>query len=221
MCKKHLHHVFFLCDNLCNSLSHINSTGTVPHQQGDRLLRHTCTETVAPGADGFCLESGWLGWNTSGVNDPALLAASDFPNKMSCCLVYLAWCSISAAISLYFLFFSSPSHSYHPSCPSLQSVSSPNLETPSCELDGDAGGMWSHPESQLHDSLDALATKFSLCDYSKHAARLVSLSALKTRNVSSSFCCHWVSFIERWAVLSIPLFSALCINYRKGIQNIS
>lgn len=136
-------------------------------------------------------------------------------------LVYLACCWTSAALFLYFLFFSSPSHSYHPLCPPLQSISSPNLETPCCEFDGDVGGMWSHPESQLCDSLDALATKHSICEYPKHAARPVSLSTLKTRNVSRSFCCHWIYVRERWVVLSIPLFSVLCINYRKGIQNIA
>lgn len=157
-----------------------------------------------------CVKHQWHRWSRSA-------GCQQISKQNVTLLVYLVWCWTSVAVFL----FPSPSYSYHPSCFPLQSTSSPNLDTTCCELDEAAGGVCSHPESQLCDCLDVLATKLSICEYSKHAARPVLLSTLKTRNVSSSFCCHWISVIERWAVLSIPLFTVLCINYRKGIQNIA
>lgn len=132
---------FLTCDHLCKcSPSHINSTEDLPPQQGARLLQHTCTETVAPRADCSCFESGLCEMPAVPLIRLCWLPA----NFLTRCHTFGLPClvlNICSTISLYFLFFSSPPHSYHPSSPSLQSISSPNLEIPCCELDGDAGGM--------------------------------------------------------------------------------
>lgn len=100
-------------------------------------------------------------------------------------------CVVLTVCSTSFVFFLPFSSTFFPPpLPPLQSVGSPKLDIPCCESDGAAGRVCSRPEPQLCDSLDALATKLSICEYSKHAARPVSLSTLKTGNISSSLRCH-------------------------------
>lgn len=221
VCARRTSIMFFPCGHLCNALPHINSTGAVPHQQGARLLQHTCTETAAPGADGFCFQRVGGVCETPAVSMIELCwLPANFQTKSH---TFGLPCLVLNICSYFSLFPSLLPHTLTTPTPALSCNQSVVPTWKPLPVNWMEMLVWCDPIQSLNfcDFLDALATKFSNCDYSKHTARLVSLTALKTGNVPSSLCCHWVSVIERWAVLSIPLFTVLCINYRKGIQNIA